>query len=267
MADKVTFDDGQLQKLLASIDALQDHAPFWNHFLNTAVPIFLASLLGLATALLLDWLKTRRESRKSTCERLEKELVQLSGANTAIAFNIEALIHSVMQQILPHHEQSHAACKAIEALNGDPNRLKKFDDQLHSEFLPMMKRCPEPYLEDVNLSKDLPFLIAKDPGLIRLSGWIITYTRNLKAILNERNKLIDKATIENEKDGLDLPDLERQIATQARIAGIEVVNAYQLFLVLKEASQKIENITTVEYKNVGHRRSPLRSEGFSQIAY
>lgn len=250
MTDNVTIDDSQLQKLLASIHALQNHAPFWNHFLITAAPIFLASLLGLATALLLDWLKNRRENRKSIRERLEKELAQLSGANTAIAFNIEALIHSVMQQILPHHKQSHAACTAIEALNGDSNRLQQINDLLHSEFRPMLTRCPEPYLEDVNLSKDLPFLIAKDPGLIKLSGWIITYTRNLKAILNDRNKLIDITTIENAKDGLDLPDLERQIATQATIADVEVVNAYQLFLLLKEASKKIENIITSEYKGV-----------------
>jgi hypothetical protein len=64
MADKIAVDDGQLQKLLASIDALADHAPYWRHFLITAVPIFLASLLGLATALLLDRLKNQaRESK------------------------------------------------------------------------------------------------------------------------------------------------------------------------------------------------------------
>ncbi|MEA2771227.1 MAG: hypothetical protein QOD93_4189, partial [Acetobacteraceae bacterium] len=112
------------------------------------------------------------------------------------------------------------------------------------------KRCPEPYLEDVNLSKDLQFLIAKDADLIMLSGWIITYTRHLKAILNDRNKLIDIATIENAKDGLDLPALERQIATQATIANAEVVNAYQLFQQFTEASQKIEKIIGAEYKDV-----------------
>lgn len=223
---------------------------YWKHFVITAVPIFLASLLGLATALLLDCLKTRRELRKGVRERLENELALLSGANTAIAFNIEALTHTVMQQILPHHEQSHAACAAIEALDGDPSRLKQFDELLHSEFQPMMKRCPEPYLDDINLSKDLPFLIAKDPRLIMLSGWIITYTRNLKAILNDRNKLIDLATIENPKDGPDLPSLGRQIATQATVADVEVVNAYQLFLLFRDASQKIENIIGTEYKNV-----------------
>lgn len=165
MAEKVTVDDSQLQKLLASIDALKDHTPYWKHFLIMALPIFLASLLGLATALLLDGLKTRREIRKAVRERLEKELALLSGANTAVAFNITTLIHTVMQQILPHHKQSHDACAAIEHLHDDPRKLEEFDFLLHSEFLPMMKRCPEPYLEDVNLSQNLPFLSLKTQAL------------------------------------------------------------------------------------------------------
>ena len=114
MADKLALDDSQLQKLLASVDALADHAPYWKHFLIAALPIFLASLLGLATAWLLEWLKTRRENRKTVRERLEKELTLLSGANTAIAFNISALIHIVMQHVLPHYRRSHAAVARIE---------------------------------------------------------------------------------------------------------------------------------------------------------
>jgi hypothetical protein len=114
MADKIAFNDGQLEKLLASVEALADHGPYWKHFLTTALAIFLASFLGLATALLLDWLKTRRENGKAVLERLENELALLSGANTAIGLNITALIHTVTQQILSHHEQSHAACSAIE---------------------------------------------------------------------------------------------------------------------------------------------------------
>lgn len=250
MANTVSVDAGQLQKLLASIDVLKDHAPYWRHLLITAVPIFLASLLGLATALLLDQLKTQRENRKFVRERREKELALLSGVNTAIGFNISALIHTVMQQILPHYEKSHAALKAIKRLGGGQYRLMQFDERLHSEFRPMMTRCPKPHLEDVHLSKDLPFLIAKDPGLIMLSGWIITYIQYLKVNLNDRNKLIDKATIESAKDGLDLPALRWQIEAQANISNVEVVNSYQLFLRFKEASQKIENIITTEYKNV-----------------
>jgi hypothetical protein len=250
MAGTVTVDDGQMQKLLAAIDALEDHGPYWKHFVTAALPIFMASLLGLATALLLDWLKTRRDNNKANKERLEKELALLSGANTAIAFNISALTHTVLQQVLPHHEKSHAARAALESLLGDPSQMAQFNNLLHSEFEPMMKRCPEPYLEDLNLSKDLPFLIAKDPALIMLSGWIITYTRNLKTILNDRNKLIDKATIENPKNDLDVIDLHWQVKAQANISNTEVLNSYQLFLQLEEASRKIENIVGSEYKSV-----------------
>jgi hypothetical protein len=91
MVDKIAIDDVQLQRLLSSVD----HTPYWKQVLVTSLPIFLASLLGLATALLLDWLKTRREKNKAGRERLEKELSLLSGTNTAIGLNIEALTHTV----------------------------------------------------------------------------------------------------------------------------------------------------------------------------
>jgi hypothetical protein len=82
------------------------------------------------------------------------------------------------------------------------------------------------------------------------SGWVITYTEHLKSSLNERNRLIDKTTIEETKVDLDVPTLERQIDAQASISDTEVVNAYQLFLVLTEASEKIAGIIKTEYKTV-----------------
>ena len=250
MVDKITLDDSQLQKILASVDALADHAPTWRHFLIAALPIFLASLLGLATALLLDWLKTRRENKKASRERLERELSLLSGTNTAIGFNVTTLIHTVKQQILPHYYKSKSALGMIEAVHAGSINLKQFKNRMYSEFQPIMRRCPAPYLEDVNLSRDLPFLIAKDPSLIMFSGWLITYTEHLKSSLNERNRLIDKATIEETKLDLDVPTLERQIDAQASISDTEVMNAYQLFLVLTEATEKIAGIIKTEYKDV-----------------
>jgi len=250
VVDKVVIDDSQFQKLLASVDALADHAPTWRHFLITALPIFLASLLGLATALFLDRLKTRRESKKVIRERLEKELALLSGMNTAIGFNVTTLIHTVKQQILPHYYNSKSALGMIEGLHAGSIDQKQFKTRMYSEFQPIMRRCPAPYLEDVNLSRDLPFLIQKDPSLIMFSGWVITYTEHLKSSLNERNRLIDKATVEETKVDLDVPTLERQIDAQASISDTEVVNAYQLFLVLTEVSEKIAGIIKTEYKAV-----------------
>ena len=80
------------------------------------------------------------------------------------------------------------------------------------------------------------------------SGWIITYSRNLKSILIDRNKYIDEAT--STKDGLDLTMVEQQVATQSKISYVEVVNIYQLFLLLHEASEKITKIVSSDYKDV-----------------
>ena len=132
MASKVTLDDGQLKQLIISINALHSQVPYWKQFFVTTLPIFLAALLWLTTALLLDWLKTRRECKNLVRERLEKELALLSGVNTAIAFNISTLIHTVMQQILPHYKQSYAAKVKIAKLNlENPYRVSKFHDLMH----------------------------------------------------------------------------------------------------------------------------------------
>jgi hypothetical protein len=125
VVDKITLDDSQFQKLIASVDALADHAPTWQHFLVAALPVFLASLLGFATAYLLDLLKTRRENKKVIRERLEKELALLSGVNTAIGFNVTTLIHTVKQQILPHYYNSKSALGMIEDLHA--GRRKSFE--------------------------------------------------------------------------------------------------------------------------------------------
>ena len=113
-----------------------------------------------------------------------------------------------------------------------------------------MIRCPELYLEDVNISRDLSFLLAKDPNFLGLSGWIVTYSQNLKSILYERNSLINIAANESTKETFDLRDIERQMDAQAAVSNAEVVNAYQLIQLLTEASHKIEAIIMSDYKDV-----------------
>lgn len=243
--DQPALTDAQLQKIIAAINNLSDRSPFW----KPAIPIFLAALLAFVFALLLDGLKTRRENRKVARERSEKELSLLSGANTAIAFNIEALIHTTMQQIMPHYHQSHAALAMIEQVKADPTKLPLFDKLLHSEFAPMMTRCPVPYFSEIDFFKELSFILSKDPELLKILSWVITYIFDLKLILNERNKLIDRATIDIKEDkNFDM--IERDIVTQTHISSIEIVNAHQLFSILLAASKKIETIIVEHYKSV-----------------
>ena len=78
MTGSVSFDDAQLQKILAAIDGLKAGALSWQRFLALAAPVFLGAILGFAFAFFMDWLKTRRDSRKLIRERQETELAQLS---------------------------------------------------------------------------------------------------------------------------------------------------------------------------------------------
>ena len=78
MTGSVSFDDAQLQKILAAIDGLKAGALSWQRFLALAAPVFLCAILGSTFAFFMDWLKTRRDSRKLIRERQETELAQLT---------------------------------------------------------------------------------------------------------------------------------------------------------------------------------------------
>jgi hypothetical protein len=216
-------------------------------FFVAAVPVFLAAFLGFALGLFTDWLKTRRENRKLSRERQEKELTQLNGAASAVVYNIEILLHIVMQQILPHREQSHAAAAALHAVENNATELRAFSKSMHSEFKYMMTRCPEPYFVELEFFKEIPFVLAKDPELLKRSGWMVSYTRTLKEILSERNKRIDM-NVGTAMD-LDFEALEEQIRIQAHIGDTEVINSLMLFEQFQAIRKKLEKIAE-GYKNV-----------------
>jgi hypothetical protein len=248
MTGSVSFDDAQLQKILAAIDRSKDGVLSWQRFLALAAPVFLGAILGFAFAFLMDWLKTRRENRKLMRERRERELAELSGVMTAIGFDIEALTHTAMQQVLPHHKQSHAAVAAVLAVQSGTMTIQQFDALLHSEFRPMMTRCPDPHFIEIKLFRDLPFVVARDSEHLKLSGWVPAHMRDLRNILSERNKIIDLATLG--KEPLDFEMIERQIATQATISDVEVVNTFQLFRRIIVVSKKLETTISRDYKVV-----------------
>lgn len=247
MTDLISMDEAQLQKLLSAIQNLKENTSFFQHFLVAAAPVFFGAILGLAFGFATDWVRTRREKRNVSRERREKELAQISIMMTAIGFNIETLLHTVMQQILPHLEKSYAASSAIEAVGKAVSR-RQFEELLHSEFRPMFRRCPEPHFIETDLFRDVPFVVAKDPELLKLSGWILMFVRNLRSVLTERNKNIDLATLGN--DPMDLDTLKMRVNTQAEISGTEVVYSYQLFEQLREVAKRLETIISDEYKEV-----------------
>jgi hypothetical protein len=250
MTHYILIDEEQLPKVLTAIDRLKDDTSVWQHLLVSAAPVFFGAILGLAFGFGTDWLKTRREHQKLSRERQEVELAKLSSVMTILGFNVESLLHTVMQQVLPHYKQSHAAIAAVSAVKNNTMDMQQFDGLLHSEFRPMMARCPELYLMDVELFKEVPFVLANDPELLKHSGWILAFTRHLKFVLSERNKIIDLATIGKNAFDIDINMIERQAETQAAISDAEIVNCFQLFEQILAVCKRLENVIRQSYKDV-----------------
>jgi hypothetical protein len=174
--------------------------------------------------------------------------MQLNGVASAMGYNMEALLHTVMQQILPHREQSHAALAAVRASGKNAMQLSAFIELMHSKFTAMMTRCPEPYFVDLEFFKDIPFVIEKDLDLLKRSGWMVFYARALKELINEQNKRIESAEIIG-----DLQVLEEQIRVQANIGDGEVINSLLLFEQFVVICKRLKKITMSYRKKFGVR--------------
>ena len=209
-------------------------------FFVTAIPVFLAAVFAFATAFFMDWLKTRRENHKASRERQEKELTQLNVAATSTGYNIEALLHIVMQFILPHHEQSHTALARLRVAVNNGEEFRAFIETMDPEFAAMTTRCPEPYFIDLDFFKEIPFALAKDPELLKRSGWMVSYIRALKERLADRNKRIDMGASAD----IGHPHvLEEQIQVQANIGSSEIQHSLMLFEQLVIIRNKLKKIS------------------------
>jgi hypothetical protein len=234
------IDEVQFQKLLEAINNLKDHDTYAERFLVAAAPVFFGAVLGLAFGFFTDWLKTRREKRKSDREREEKELSQLNIISTAMWFNIEEMLHVVMQQILPHREQSYAAAAALQHAIHNEAELPVFGASMQSKFPAMTTRCPVPHFIEFDLFKEIPFALEKDPELLKLSGWIISYENKTRETIIERNRMIDNAYTYSMNIGLNIEDISEQIRIQSHIGNIEAINALMLIRQVRALCKKIE---------------------------
>lgn len=247
MFDPRTFsDEQQILQMFLEIQRLQNSNAHWDF--RSAIPTLIGALLGLCAALFLDHLKTRREDRQAIRIRRENELSALNRANIALAFNVEILVHAGLQQILPHHDGSVAALALIRQARTISAPLSLHDD-LSEPLREATKRCPLPHLLDLNLLDEAPFLLSSDPSLLSQAGWITSFAKDLIFILTERNKLIDKFTLDQDQKGTPLTELEHRIETQVHVASVEVGNCMQLLQVLIEAQERIKLIAAEHYKD------------------
>ena len=174
-------------------------------------------------------------------------------AATAIGYNLEILLHIVMQMIFPHYQDSHAAASALRGAMDKPNGVYEFFATMNSKYKGMMTRCPKPYFINIDFFKDIPFVLAKDPELLKRSGWMVSYIRALKELLIERNRRIEMAASADVTKRVDVSLLEEQVRVQAHLADNAIVNSYMLFEQVIAISKKLNTITESYPKKLGPR--------------
>ena len=205
--------------------------------------VFLAAFLGMCTGVVLEFFKNWRADVKTSRQKLQREVQQINGVIAGIGFNIETLLHLVMQNILPHHRQSHAAYKALCELPKDGESIKQFAISLH-QYPALMMTCPELHFIESDFWKEIPFIIEKDPELVKQFGWLMSYAREIQNATGQRSKNIQAARIlaSQQGGGLNFYVLDSVLQLQASISNSECVTALEFFRVCLRMARNLEDI-------------------------
>jgi hypothetical protein len=192
--------------------------------------VFLAAFLAMCTGIGLEYFKSWRAEVKTLAEKQKREVQQINGVIAGIGFNIETLLHLVMQNILPHYGQSHAAYKALCVLPRDSERMTQFALSLH-QYPALMMTCPQLHFIECDFWKELPFIIERDPELVKQSGWLVSYAREIQNATTQRNKNIEAAQtlVSQQGGGLNFYVLHSVLQMQASISNSECVTALEIF--------------------------------------
>jgi hypothetical protein len=197
MTDAISLTESQLQKILTAIEALNRGGVHWEQ----VIPVFLSALLGFLVGIGLEYVKTYREKAKSAAERSKREVEQINATISAVAFNLESLIHITVPFIIPYFHESHDAYRVFLAVKDDNNNLSNFLANLQN-YQSLMTTVPEPLFIEVDVIERLPFIVGKNPDLLKVAAWTNNFTRTLKKAICDKHKYIDITQAEIFKGGL-----------------------------------------------------------------
>jgi hypothetical protein len=205
--------------------------------------VFLSAFLAMVVGILLDLWRSYREKLKSALEKQEKELRQINVVIAGIGFNVETLLHIAAQNIVPHHKASHTAYKAfVEAARA--SALGQFAASL-ANYKCLMMTCPGPHFMECDFWRELPFIAEKEPELLKQSGWLTAFARELGDATSQRNRLIEDARglLQQQGGALNGPLLHNVLQHQASVSNTECIAAHQLFGVLRQMARHLEKLS------------------------
>jgi hypothetical protein len=186
----------------------------------------------------------KEADQRADTDRQKREITQINITISAISYNIEALLHIVTQYIIPHHTDSHKAYADLRRAVGDPKSAAEFAaTSFPSTYPALVTTCPEIHFREWNFLKELPFVVEKDPELLKQSDWLISQSRDLAtAIKNRNHNIVSAMRITTQQGGLKLAELGSVLHLQTSLAESECITSLQLFNLFVEIEKKLEII-------------------------
>jgi hypothetical protein len=210
---------------------------------TNVIPIFASALFAMVVGILLELYKGHREKIKAQHDTHEKETRQITAAIVAMAYDIESLLHIVGQNVLPHYEASHAAYAELDNVSVDGARMGAFAQSL-TNYPALFMTCPGPHFKELDFSNNLGFLNEKDPTLVKYSGWLTGFSREIEKAIRVRNENIETANKLLMESGGALNFLQLRIILQLQTASAdtECVISWQLFDSLLRMERALEKV-------------------------
>jgi hypothetical protein len=192
-------------------------------------------------------LKAEKEEadRRAANDRKTREIQQINIAISALGYNLEVLQHIAHQYIIPHHTDCHRVYTDLRNAIKDPVTAAQFAATIFPAIYPgFVMICPDVHFMEWDFFEKLPFIVEKDPELLKQTGWLMSQSRELTVAIKNRNDLILEARrITTQEGGLKLPALDSILHLQTSIANAECFIAWQLFTLLLDMERKLEKIS------------------------
>ena len=113
----------------------------------------------------------------------------------------------------------------------------------------MMMTAPDLNFLEYNFLEKLPFVIGKEPELLKQGNWLIHLSRILRRHSHDRNAQIEAARVRG-LVGVPFPEIASTIQVQASLANAECVAMLQLLEQIPMIAQTLDRIGR-SYKNAG----------------
>jgi len=216
----------------------------------------------MCTGVFLEYLRTDREKQRKLSNTAKDELVAINIATIAMAYNLELCVHMTFQNIIPHYKDSHKADTAVMAVpRNDPQRMAAFLPTIN-QYPCMMMTAPDFNFLEHDFLEKLPFVIGREPEILKKANWLIHLARLLRGHLHDRNSYIEAARTRG-LARVSFPEIVSDIQVQASLANAECVDMLQLLEQIPIITQTLESVGR-SYKNAGKPTTLIPPDAFKE---